>query len=878
MAAREIEAGAARLYQDLVETSQDLIWQCDAEGRYVYLNPAWEETLGYEVEEMLGRRFADFQTSEQARRDLALFARLLEGATVKGHETVHLHKLGHPVQLRFSAKAHFDAEGRIAGTRGTAHDVTAAKALEAELRRSQESYRRMFEDMPLAFCTAGVDLRFRETNPAFERLFGYSAEELRALTFRDLTLPEQVSRDGAAIAQLVRGELPVYRTTKRYRTKSGRLLWGLLTVSGVRDEHGKVRHCLAGVEDITEIKEAEGLLAEAQRIGEMGSYDFDVQAGRWTSSPKLDEIFGIDDAYPRDVSGWLALVHPEERELMGSYLSDQVLGQGRAFDREYRLARRRDGAEIWVHGRGVVTCDDARRPIRMRGTIQDITASKRAQSALRASEQKYRTLVDQLNVGVFHTSLDGRFLHANLATARTAGFDTVEELREGNATRLYAREEERRELIEALQRDGAVHGREVTSVRRDGCTFPLEVSAVLLRDTQGRPESILGVVADVSERKRTEELARRSQRLEALGLLAGGIAHDFNNLLTGVFGFIELAQQSAREPELQELLRCAGEPLARARSLTLQLLTFAKGGQPARRVAPLAGVVESAVRFALAGTRVKAELALAEDLRLCNYDEHQLAQVLGNLFINAVQAMPHGGTLTVRAANVQVAGHLTLADGDYVRISVQDQGVGIPREILPRIFDPYFTTKQTGSGLGLATAYSIARRHEGAIEVESAPGQGSTFHLFLPAAEAGAIAEASPAPVALRGEGTVLVMDDEGAVRAVLERMLERLGYRCLSASDGDQLLGLDREELAAGRTPVCAILDLTIAGGEGGIEIKDRLRALGAELPIFAASGYSDDPVIAEPARFDFQGSLAKPFTLASLSQLLAVLPPQRR
>jgi PAS domain S-box-containing protein len=295
---------------------------------------------------MLGRRFADFQAPEHAERDLALFARLLEGKPVKGHETVHLHKLGHPVHLVFSAKAHLDGEGRVAGTRGTAHDVTAAKRLEAELRRSQESYRRMFEDMPLAFCTAAIDFRFRETNPAFQRLFGYSADELRAMTFRDLTLPEQVPRDRAAIERLVRGELPVYRTTKRYRTKSGRLLWGLFTVSGVRDEHGKVRYCLAGVEDITEIKEAEELLAEAQRIGELGSYDYDVRAGTWTSSPKLDEILGIDDAYPRDVPGWLALIHPEDREAIASHL-EQALARAQTFDRvPPRAATRRGRGDL----------------------------------------------------------------------------------------------------------------------------------------------------------------------------------------------------------------------------------------------------------------------------------------------------------------------------------------------------------------------------------------------------------------------------------------------------------------------------------------------------------------------------------------------------
>jgi len=366
---------------------------------------------------------------------------------------------------------------------------------------------------------------------------------------------------------------------------------------------------------------------------------------------------------------------------------------------------------------------------------------------------------------------------------------------------------------------------------------------------------------------------QRTQHLESLGVLAGGIAHDFNNLLTGILGFIEVASAISTEPEVKDLLKSAGQVHSRARGLTRQLLTFSKGGVPARKSGHLAGLLRHAARFATSGANVACHFDIAEDLRPCSHDETQIAQVIDNIVINAVQAMPMGGSVEISAANITLrAGqHATLPAGDYLRIAVRDQGVGIPQQILARIFDPFFTTKQQGSGLGLAMAHSIIRRHDGFIDAESTPGVGSTFTIYLPAATTAEMPAVQSARADHRGHGKVLLMEDEDSVVQVLRHMLGSMGYECLCAKDGDEAKTIFARQRAAGEPLVFAILDLTIPGGRSGIEVGAELRNLGADMPMLATSGYSDDPAITRPREFGFAASLAKPFTQQELASVLS-------
>jgi signal transduction histidine kinase len=399
----------------------------------------------------------------------------------------------------------------------------------------------------------------------------------------------------------------------------------------------------------------------------------------------------------------------------------------------------------------------------------------------------------------------------------------------------------------------------------------------------GRRSASFATMIDVTARKQAEaslsQLSlsmERTAKLEALGVLAAGIAHDFNNLLGGLFGHLDLARaQVEASSAARSHLDLAHEAFERARALTGQLLAFAKGGTPVRKVGSLAACVRQCAEFALSGGNVTAELELAADLWDAEFDSNQISQAFDNILINAKQAMPAGGTLHIRGTNVacKQGPALDLASGRYVKLSFADRGPGISTAILERIFDPFFTTKALGSGIGLTAAYAILKKHDGHIEAESQPGAGATFHVWLPATvDQPRKAQSGPrhAPV---GQGLVLVMDDDDIVRRVAGGILRHLGYEAILTCDGAEALERTRALLAEGKQLCAAMLDLTVRAGKGGRETVGPLSELVPGLPIIASSGYSDDPVMADPTQFGFTTSLPKPFRLNELGDLLAHL-----
>ncbi len=399
------------------------------------------------------------------------------------------------------------------------------------------------------------------------------------------------------------------------------------------------------------------------------------------------------------------------------------------------------------------------------------------------------------------------------------------------------------------------------------CTFrPLE-------DQTGRVFKVMGTVQDITERKRMEEELVKVQKLESLGVLAGGIAHDFNNILSSIWGNIDLAKMDIEPGERAfESLDEAVKACHHAADLTARLLTFSKGGTPVKKPAPIAKLVRDAADFALSGSNVRCEFELPDDSLVAEVDEGQIKQVFHNLILNAIQAMPKGGEIRVRAEKVLSITHveLPLKTGDYVRLSIQDHGTGIRKEHLHRIFDPYFTTKQKGSGLGLAVAHSIIDKHDGHVRVESEPGEGTTFQIYLPASSAEAVRTKSLREDIVAGEGRVLVMDDDEMVLSMAGRMLTRLGYDAEFARNGSEAIELYQEASELGTPFDAVILDLTIRGGMGGREVVARLREIHPEVRAIVSSGYSNDPVMADFEAYGFVGVIPKPYEIRSLSEAL--------
>lgn len=376
--------------------------------------------------------------------------------------------------------------------------------------------------------------------------------------------------------------------------------------------------------------------------------------------------------------------------------------------------------------------------------------------------------------------------------------------------------------------------------------------------------------AEMEHRKQTEDELLRVRNLESLGAFAGGIAHDFNNFLTVVQGNIELAKM--RLPlgtPVQEYLDQTANACRRATLLSSQLLTFAKGGAPVRSVVSIAGLVLEAVQLTRAGASVNFFIDLDQELWSAEIDAGQIGQALHNILLNAKQAMPNGGSVRVQGRNVVHNGDSNLPPGPYVRLSVHDTGAGIPTDILPRIFDPYFTTKQGGSGLGLATAYAIVARHGGQLSAESNPGLGTVFTIELPASKDRAASEPSADDSVHRGAGRLLVMDDEEPLRTLLEHLLTALGYEVECASEGVETIKLYNDARRSGRGFDAVLLDLTVAGGMGGMETAARLKQIDPAAKLIVSSGYSDSPVMSGFREYGFVEVIPKPWSTAQISEV---------
>jgi len=391
-------------------------------------------------------------------------------------------------------------------------------------------------------------------------------------------------------------------------------------------------------------------------------------------------------------------------------------------------------------------------------------------------------------------------------------------------------------------------------------------------------ESIIGVVVvfrDITGRRKLEQQLQNAEKLEALGILAGGIAHDFNNLLTGIFGQIDVASHTSNPAKARDNLTKAVSVLNKARSLTGQLMTFSRAGQPVKTPLGLANILHNSVRFALSGSNVNAEMQVADNLWPCEGDEGQINQVIDNLVLNARQAMPDGGTITVTADNVHVPDEvkLPIAAGRYVRVRIGDQGPGIPASHRSRIFEPFFTTKATGTGLGLATTYSIIQKHSGYIDVESDTGAGTSFAIYLPASADAASAQQEQPRDQQPPRARILVLDDDEGVRETMNDILQLLECDTVITATGEEAIAAFSRARDAEAPFDLAILDLTLPGGMNGIEVLSRLRQIDPSTKAVVSSGYSGDPAMADPHAHGFIDRLTKPYTISELSSLLTRL-----
>ncbi|QWV98700.1 ABC transporter substrate-binding protein [Geomonas nitrogeniifigens] len=591
---------------------------------------------------------------------------------------------------------------------------------------------------------------------------------------------------------------------------------------------------------------------------------------------RMEELIG---------SGYTSHLHPDQLET-GSELMRRIMTgelKGITTERHYLCGK---GGGFWgyLSGRRLEAPDGELRALV--GIISDISDRIEAEEARGKALMLVETLLAQSPLGILvYDGESGDCVRANQAVADITG-GTVEELLRQNFRKIVPLCEGG--IVEAAERvlaDGqpcplesevtTTHGREVT-LRFQLARFDVE-----------QRHHLLLLVQDVTEEKRLDRENKRietqmlnMQKLESLGVLAGGIAHDFNNILTGIVGNISFAQMVLEQAhKAKGPLDKAEKACQRAAELAGQLLTFARGGQPIKKVFSVKQLAGESLSLVLRGTNVKGRIEIPDTLDIVEADEGQMNQAFNNLIINAVHAMPGGGTLTVAGRNelMEQENRLGLAPGHYVRLDFRDEGCGISEIDQKKIFDPYFTTKASGTGLGLASTHSIVTRHGGVILVDSTPGRGATFTIYLPslgesAADLVREQETDESPA---GGGSVVVMDDEELIRDLACAMLVQLGYHATACCDGAEAVELYRAALERGEGYDAVIMDLTIPGGMGGKEAAQRILELDPEARLIVSSGYSNDPIMSDYKKHGFSATLEKPYTVKEIARVLTGVIP---
>ena len=511
---------------------------------------------------------------------------------------------------------------------------------------------------------------------------------------------------------------------------------------------------------------------------------------------------------------------------------------------------------------------------------REISERQRIEQVLVSEKERLSVTLQSITDGLITTNAAGQVILMNRAAENLTGWPQAEAVGKPITQVFNLQKTEtqggRQVVVDNILQSGSVFGLDdqIVLKNRNNLDLVVAVSGTPIFDQTHKIIGVIFVFRDITRQKQMEEELVKAQKLDSLGVLAGGIAHDFNNLLTGILGNISLAKMK-NAPQEKRLVRLkeAEKAVMRAKYLTQQLLTFSKGGAPVRQVMSIAPVVRESARFALRGSKARCEIEIASKLCPVNIDEGQISQVIHNLVINADQAMSDGGIIKVRAESLIVDPErrpgVPLRPGKYVRISITDHGPGIPREHLQKIFDPYFTTKEKGTGLGLATSYSILKNHGGIISVKSKEGHGSTFSIYLPA-----VTEERTPPGAPSAPQTdrpaILVMDDGEALRSFLGDLLEHLGYRVGLAADGQEALEAYRKAKEAGKPFDCVLLDLTISDGMGGKETIKRLLEMDPTVRAIVSSGYNDDPIMANFEKYGFAGVVAKPYEVEQLSKVI--------
>ncbi len=868
------------LLNGIIEGTNDHIHVKDLEGRYLLANRSDAAWFGLPLEEIIGRTDVELLGAAAAARFGQLDREVIESGLPMTYEQEST--LDGVTRTWLTSKDVIrDDVGQVTGVYAISREITDQKRAEEKLRASEANLRAFFD-------SPGVMRSIVEVRDGHAV---HVLDNAEANAFFDHTQSWQ-ARPAAGLGIPGKEEqlyLAKYAES-RHAGQSVRFDYPLETPSGIRRFEAVVSHVgiapnghpryAATVNDVTDrmlaettIRQSQHDLAEAQRIGGLGSWTFDPTSGASTWSPQMYRIFGIDrSGQPADMATLAKLFTPEALERVAAALERAVrTGEPLKVDVEFT---RPDGTPGWVAVDGEAERNATGTAFRLRGTMLDITARVLAEATRTRLVSAIEQSADAISVG----QIDGPIEFVNAGFERLYGYQRDEVLgqnlrilKSGRHTRAFW------EMIWEVIRAGGTWSGMLVNRRKDGTLVEVESVMSGFLDPGGQPVGLVKTDRDVTQERALQARLRQASQMEAIGQLAGGVAHDFNNMLTAIRGYTELVREHLPVADEQDRADLGQVLLAadRATALTRQLLAFGRKQMLEPRVLDPDVIVSEIVPMLrrLLGAQVALTTRSAPDVGLIRVDPSQLEQVIVNLAVNARDAMPAGGALTIETANADldeayVARHPSAIAGPHVMLAVADTGTGMDAATLARIFEPFFTTKGSGqgTGLGLATVYGIVQQSGGSIEVDSEPGQGTTFRVYFPRLIGeSSVAVTQPAATTLpTGSETILLVEDEPAIRALARRTLSDLGYNVLEAGNGTTALGV---AAACTRAIDLLVTDL-IMPGMHGVELAEQLSVAQPSMRTLLVSGFADDSVIRHGVVERDHAFLPKPFSGEALAQ----------
>ena len=901
----EVEAAAAlqeseARFRSMAELIPQIIWITDTEGRLEFFNKQWTDYVGaHDLPSDAADVAHRYIHPDDAAAVMDRFGAAMQSGGVFENEHRIRRKDGAYRWFLVRAEPFRDpTSGEIVRWFGVSVDTHDRKLVQQRVQDSEARYRAVFEQAGVGVARVSPDGPFLEINDRYCEILGRSRDDLIGGGWKEITHPDDLAEDVGNVERLLRGEADSFTMEKRYLGKDGTDIWVNLTVALVRDEAGAPAFFIAVAEDIgrrkvaeRQLRESAQQLIEAQRLGRFGSWVWDAATDSTTGTDGLYRIYGLDPADPfPDFAAQRGTLYPvEEWERINAAVEASTRsGLGYVLD----VRALRAGKPIWVTTRSETVRDASGKVTSLRGTVQDIAERVEVEQALRAREAELRHLNDELEERVAAAvSERNRLWAVSEDLFATAGFDGYMVEVSDSWTRIFGWSREElltRPFADIIHPDDLAHvGEQLELLRSTGQPVRYE-NRVKVKAGGWRtiawaltPEAEAGrlyaVGRDVPvEREQAAALATaqeqlfEAQKLDTIGQMTGGVAHDFNNLLTPILGSLDmLLRKQLGSDRDQRLIRGAVESAERARALVQRLLAFARRAplqsepvDPGALIEGMRDLIERTV-----GPTVQLEIAVAADLPFARVDRNQLELALLNLAINAHDAMPGGGCLTISADRRRAAPDSQLTPGDYVCIAVADTGMGMDAATLKRCIEPFYTSKGVGkgTGLGLSMVHGLCAQSGGRLVMRSAPGEGTTAEMWLPLSSSLPASppqiEREPTPTDRRG--TVLLVDDDELVRETTAAMIAEFGYRLVEAGSGEEALDVLR-----GGDPVDVLVTDYLMPGLTGAELARRTRALHPELPVLIVSGYSrTEEIGTEFAR------LNKPFRQIDLADRLAEL-----